>query len=74
VINELTPAEALAFAQDERIAEDLRAAIRAAALGVRAGIAAAQIVDGRVAHAAIVEVLTTRHLGTQVIGGLVFAA
>ncbi len=74
VINELTPSEALALADDERIAQDLRLAIRAAALGVRAGIPAAQIVDGRVAHATIVELLTTQHLGTQVVGGLVFAA
>ncbi|MEO9264247.1 MAG: hypothetical protein ABI282_09140 [Candidatus Baltobacteraceae bacterium] len=74
VINELTPAEALALADDERIAQDLRVAIRAAALGVRAGIPAAQIVDGRVAHATLVELLTAHHLGTQVIGGLVFAA
>ena len=74
VINELTPAEALALADDERIPLDLRLAIRAAALGVRAGIPVAQIVDGRIAHATIVELLTTHHLGTQVVGGLVFAA
>ncbi len=74
VINELTPSEALALADDERIPFDLRLAIRAAALGVRGGIPAAQIVDGRVAHATIVELLTTQHLGTQVVGGLVFAA
>ncbi|HEV7178404.1 MAG TPA: hypothetical protein VGN11_00925 [Candidatus Baltobacteraceae bacterium] len=74
VIGELTPAEALGYAEDARIPEDLRIAIRAAALGVRAGVPAAQIVDGRVAHAAIIELLTTHHLGTQVTGGLVFAA
>ncbi len=74
VIDELTPAEALTFAQDQRIPEDLRLAIRAAALGVRAGVPAAQILDGRVAHAAIIEVLTAQHVGTQVIGGLIFAA
>lgn len=74
LIDELTPAEALALADDERIPQDLRAAVRAAALGVRGGIPAAQIVDGRVAHATIVELLTAQHLGTQVIGGLVFAA
>jgi len=74
LINELTPAEALALADDERIPYDLRIAVRAAALGVRGGIPVAQIVDGRVAHAAIVELLTTHHLGTQVVGGLVFAA
>lgn len=74
VINELTPAEALALADDERMPHDLRTAVRAAALGVRSGIPIAQIIDGRVAHAAIVELLTTHHLGTQVVGGLIFAA
>jgi acetylglutamate kinase len=68
LIDELTPAEALALADDLSLADDLRAAIRAAALGVRGGVGAAQIVDGRIAHAAIVEFLTSRHLGTQVAG------
>jgi len=70
LIEELTAAEALDIAQDTSVPHDLRAAIRAAALGVRAGVGAAQIVDGRVAHAAIVEVLTAKHLGTQVTGGV----
>jgi acetylglutamate kinase len=74
VIEELTPAEALTLADDPRVAADLRRAIRAAATGVRAGIPAAQIVDGRVAHAAVVEVLTSEHLGTQVTGGIILAA
>jgi acetylglutamate kinase len=71
LIDELTPAEALELADDQRVDADLRSAIRAAALGVRGGIPAAQIVDGRVAHAALVELLTTQHLGTQVTGGLI---
>lgn len=70
LIAELTPAEALAIAGDARIPADLRAAVRAAALGVRGGVGAAQIVDGRIAHAAIVELLTAHHLGTQVTGGV----
>ncbi|MDQ6929342.1 MAG: hypothetical protein M3126_01570 [Candidatus Eremiobacteraeota bacterium] len=70
LIEELTAAEALEIAAQPTIPADLRAAIRAAALGVRAGVGAAQIVDGRIAHAAIVEVLTARHLGTQVTGGV----
>jgi len=70
LIEELTPAEALELASDARVPEDLRGAIRAAALGVRAGVQAAQIVDGRVAHVSIVELLTQRHLGTQVIGAV----
>jgi acetylglutamate kinase len=68
LIDELTPAEALTLADDETLGGDLRSAIRAAALGVRGGVGAAQIVDGRIAHAAIVEFLTARHLGTQVAG------
>jgi acetylglutamate kinase len=74
LIEELTPAEALALAADPRVPSDLRTAIRAAALGVRSGIGAAQIVDGRVAHAAVVEILTTQHIGTQVTGGVILAA
>ena len=74
LIGELTPAEALALADDDRVLPDLRAAIRAAALGVRGGIPAAQIVDGRVAHATVVELFTAQHLGTQVTGGIVLAA
>jgi acetylglutamate kinase len=74
LIDELTPAEALAIADDLRFPADLRAAIRAAAFGVRSGVAAAQIVDGRIAHAAIVEFVTARHVGTQVTGGIVLAA
>lgn len=70
-IEQLTPAEALELAGDERVESALRNAMRAAALGVRGGIPAAQIVDGRVAHAALVEVLTTKHLGTQVTGGII---
>jgi acetylglutamate kinase len=68
LIDELTPAEALSLADDPTLGDDLRSAIRAAALGVRGGVGAAQIVDGRIAHAAIVEFLTSRHLGTQVAG------
>jgi acetylglutamate kinase len=70
LITELTPAEALSIAEDPRVPADLRAAIRAAALGVRAGVAAAQIVDGRIAHATVVELLTAHHLGTRVTGSL----
>ncbi len=68
LIDELTPAEALTLADDPALDPELRSAIRAAALGVRGGVGAAQIVDGRIAHAAIVEFVTARHLGTQVAG------
>ena len=73
-ISELTAAEALALADDERLAPDLRATMRAAARGVRGGIGAAEICDGRIAHAAVIELLTERHLGTRVTGGVVLAA
>jgi acetylglutamate kinase len=44
--------------------------VRAPALGLRGGVGAAQICDGRVAHATIVEFLTARHMGTQVAGSV----
>jgi acetylglutamate kinase len=70
LVEELTPAEALDLAAGDALEPGLRAAVRAAALGVRAGVGAAQILDGRIAHAAIVEFLTDRHLGTQVTGAV----
>jgi acetylglutamate kinase len=73
-LSELTPAEALTLAEHTDLDVTLRAAMRAAAHGVRGGVAAAQIVDGRIAHATIVELLTTQHLGTQVTGSILFAA
>ena len=73
-ICELTPAEALDLAEDRALSKGLRATIRAAAFGVRNGVPAAQIVDGRLAHAAILELITAQHLGTQVTGGIVLAA
>jgi acetylglutamate kinase len=74
LVTELTPAEALALAERDDIEADLRAVMRAAALGVRAGVGAAQILDGRIAHAAIVEFLTDHHLGTQVAGSVYLGA
>ncbi len=73
-IPELTAAEALILADDDRIAPDLRVTMRAAARGVRAGIGAAEICDGRIAHAAVIELLTECHAGTRVTGGVVLAA
>jgi acetylglutamate kinase len=73
VIEELTPAEALALAEEPEFGAELRGAMRAAALGVRAGVGAAHILSGRVAHATIVEFLTAHHLGTRV-AGTVFLA
>src|ERR1700676_55724 len=70
LIAELTPAEALALAERDDLDARLRAAMRAAAHGVRAGVSAAQILDGRIAHATIIEFITTHHLGTQVTGSV----
>lgn len=74
ILNELTPAEALALAEGGELEPELCVAVRAAARGVRGGVPAAQIIDGRIAHAAIVEVLTDRHLGTQVTGSVYLGA
>lgn len=74
LVAELTPSEALALADDSSLDAELRTAIAAAARGVRAGVGAAQIIDGRIAHAAIVEFLTERHLGTQVTGAVYLGA
>ncbi len=70
LVSELTPAEALALADGDDLDAELAAAIRAAARAVRAGVSAAQIFDGRVAHATIVEFLTAQHLGTQITGAV----
>ena len=70
IFEDLTPAEALALADDVRIDTSLRTTARAAALGVRAGVGAAQIINSRIAHACVVEVLTATHCGTQVTGGI----
>jgi acetylglutamate kinase len=68
-IAELTVAEAELLAEDPRLDLRLRGIIRAAVTGVRHGVQAAQIIDGRIAHAMIMELLTKRHLGTQVSAG-----
>jgi acetylglutamate kinase len=68
-IGELTVAEATLLAEDVRLDLRLRNVIRAAVAGVRGGAAAAQIIDGRIGHAMIVELLTKRHIGTHVIAG-----
>ena len=70
LVSELTPAEALTLAEGDDLDPELAAAIRAAARAVRAGVSAAQIFDGRVAHATIVEFLTAQHLGTQITGAV----
>ena len=66
VIAELTASEALALAKEGTLPRDESLSLTAAAMGVRCGVDAAQLLDLRVAHAALVELLTARHLGTQI--------
>ncbi|HVA38084.1 MAG TPA: hypothetical protein VNJ51_10775 [Candidatus Dormibacteraeota bacterium] len=70
VISDLTPAEALTLADSGSLEPELASVARAAARSVRAGVEAAEILDGRVTHAAIVEILTETHLGTRVTGSI----
>ena len=70
IIPELTSSEALALARGGSLSNDLAHRLTAAALGVRAGVQAAQILDLSPAHAAVVELLTAQHLGTQVVSSV----
>jgi acetylglutamate kinase len=72
IIDELTSSEALALAASGSLDRDLSRHLVAAALGVRAGVAAAQILDLSMAHASLIEMLTARHAGTQVVSRVVF--
>ena len=67
IIHELTSSEALALAQAGTLSPDQSQQLAAAAMGVRSGVDAAQLLDLTVAHAALVELLTARHLGTQIV-------
>jgi acetylglutamate kinase len=67
IIDELTSSEALALAATGTLEPNTSKQLEAAALGVRNGVDAAQLLDLSVSHAALVELLTARHLGTQVI-------
>lgn len=73
IIDELTSSEALALAQAGTLAPEQSAQLMAAALGVRSGVDAAQLLDLSVAHAALVEMLTARHLGTQIVSNIVLS-
>jgi len=72
--DELTPAEALLCAERAELAPGLGTALRAAARVVRAGVGAAQILDGRIAHAAIVELVSRTRIGTHVTGSVYLGA
>jgi acetylglutamate kinase len=66
IIDELTSSEALALAREGSLPQDTVHSLTAAAMGVRSGVDAAQLLDLRAAHATLVELLTARHLGTQI--------
>jgi acetylglutamate kinase len=70
IIPELTTSEALALARSGELPLELSQRLAAAALGVRGGVEAAQILDLCASHAALVEVLTAQHLGTQVVSSV----
>ena len=71
IIDELTSSEALALAQAGTLAPEQSQQLVAAAMGVRSGVDAAQLLDLSVAHAALVEMLTARHIGTQIVSSIV---
>jgi len=73
IIDELTAAEALELVSAGTLADDLRRDLIAAALGVRAGVEAAQLLDLSGTHAAIVELLTAHHAGTQIVSNIVLS-
>lgn len=73
IIGELTSSEALALAAAGSLSHDLVHSLTAAALGVRAGVEAAQLLDLSAQHAAITEMLTAQHVGTQVVSNVILS-
>ena len=73
IIDELTSSEALDLAATGSLSADLVRHLRAAAFGVRSGVDAAQLLDLSARHAAIVEILTAQHVGTQVVSNIVLS-
>jgi len=73
IIEELTSSEALELAAAGSLSTDLVRRLRTAALGVRDGVDAAQLLDLCAHHAAIVEMLTAQHVGTQVVSNIVLS-
>jgi acetylglutamate kinase len=73
IIHELTSSEALTLAAAGTLSPNQSHQLTAAAMGVRSGVDAAQLLDLRVAHAALVELLTAQHLGTQVVSHVVLS-
>jgi len=66
LINRLTAAEVSALIADGTISGGMLPKIRCALEAVQSGVGAAQIVDGRVAHAVLVELFTDEGVGTLI--------
>lgn len=73
IIEELTSSEALELAAAGTLAPELARDVTAAALGVRSGVDAAQLLDLHISHATIIEMLTAQHVGTQIVSNIVLA-
>ena len=74
IIDELTSSEALSLVAAGALSPELTKYVTAAAMGVRHGVEAAQLLDLNAAHAAIVELLTAQHLGTQIKSNIVLSS
>lgn len=73
IIEELTSSEALDLAAAGSLSEELVRHLRTAAFGVRDGVDAAQLLDLTAHHASIVELLTSQHVGTQIVSNIVLS-
>jgi len=73
IIDELTSSEALDLAAAGSLSAELIHHLRTAALGVRAGVDAAQLLNLTAHHASIVELLTAQHVGTRVVSNIVLS-
>jgi acetylglutamate kinase len=73
IIDELTSSEALELAAGGTLEKALERELIAAALSVRAGVDAAQLLDLSARHATIIELLTAQHVGTQIVSNIVLS-
>lgn len=73
IIPELTSSEALDLAGSGLLSGELAHRLMSAALGVRAGVEEAQLLDLSSAHATIVEMLTAQHVGTRIVSNVLLS-
>jgi acetylglutamate kinase len=71
IIDELTASEALELAATGTLSDDVARNLTAAAMCVRSGVDAAQLLDLTARHATLVEILTAHHVGTQVVSSVI---